>query len=227
MKPAALALAALAALCSAPARADDAKVESAVRMCGAMPSDADRLHCYDHVRDDLLGVKPSAETATTVPAPAPGIDMNDKGAWQTSSATNPVDDTKTVSAYLVADTGRSTFGDSVVFYARCKSNKTEAYIAWNDYLASDSGDVYNDWKNVTVRIGDQKATQEHWSTSTDQKATFAPDWAGDLLKRMMTADRFVAVVTPYNESPVTAVFNTHGMRAALTDLMATCKWSAT
>ncbi len=94
-----------------------------------------------------------------------------------------------------------------------------------EYLGDDSDSVYGNWKYVTVRIGSQKAVKQRWGVSTDSKATFAPNWAGSLLKSMAKADTFLIQTTPYGESPVTAIFHTAGLQNALVPLAKACGWS--
>lgn len=141
-------------------------------------------------------------------------DPVDTGDWIVSRKTNPVDDSPTVSISLLAESGESRYGEKVAFVARCKSNTTDAYAVWNTYVGDDSSTPYAEWKRVTVRIGDNVATNEQWDVSTDKRATFAPDWAGDLLKRMVKSDRLVLQMTPYGENPITAIFNTSGLGVA-------------
>jgi hypothetical protein len=147
------------------------------------------------------------------------------GKWIVRSETNPIDDTRTVIVRLSADSGQSRWGKPVDFYARCRSNRTEVYVVWHDYLGDDSLSVYSDFKYVTVRVGDLPAREERWDVSTSGDATFAPAWAGDLLKEMLGADRLVLRTTPHSESPITAVFDTRGLDMALRDLAATCNWN--
>jgi type VI secretion system protein VasI len=40
----------------------------------------------------------------------------------------------------------------------------------------------------------------------------------------MDADNLVAQITPYNESPVTAIFDTSGLENAIKPLRETCNW---
>lgn len=160
-----------------------------------------------------------AEDLPVSPAP----DGADK--WRSRSSTNPLDDSKSVVLSLDADSGATRFGDTITFYARCRSNKTEVYVYWGTYLGDDSHDVYQDWKNVVVRVGAGKARTERWGVSTDSKATFAPGWGGDLLKELLDQDRLVLQTIPYNEAPVTAIFDISGLRAHLGELAATCGWS--
>jgi TonB family protein len=44
---------------------------------------------------------------------------------------------------------------------------------------------------------------------------------------MAEAETFLAQVTPYNENPITAIFDTRGMAAALKPLAKTCGWLET
>ena len=149
----------------------------------------------------------------------------DPGKWRVSRSTNPIDDSPTVVLSLTADSGRSRFGNPVRFIARCQSNTTEAYAVWHDYVGDDSRDVYDEWKWVEVRVGGAPSERQRWGVSTDKQATFAPDWAGSLLKRMVGEERMVLQVTPCGESPVTAVFDIRGLETPLKELAETCNWS--
>lgn len=107
------------------------------------------------------------------------------GAWRVRTETNPIDDMQTVTLSLAVEAGTSRSGNPLTFIARCKSNTTEAYVVWGDFLGDDSNDVYSEWKRVTVRIGSGQAREERWGMSTDRNATFAPSWAGNLLKELL------------------------------------------
>lgn len=147
-----------------------------------------------------------------------------KGDWITSDDVNPVDDSATRRAFLVADEGTSARGESVTMTIRCQSNKTELYVNWQDYLGDDSHDVYSDWKLVTQRVGEAKAKTVRWDISTDNNATFARSPIG-LIKEMLKADRLVLQTTPYNENPTTAVFKLEGMKEAISPIAKECGWS--
>ncbi len=148
-----------------------------------------------------------------------------RGAWRKSEKINPIDDSKTVTLALAAESGTSRSGEPITFIARCQSNTTEAYAVWGDYLGDDSNDVYSEWKRVTVRIGSDKAHEQKWTVSTDRQATFAPDWSANLLKKLLDQDRLVLQTTPYGQSPVTAIFDITGLRSVLGDLAETCNWT--
>ncbi|EPX76802.1 type VI secretion system-associated protein TagO [Salipiger mucosus] len=147
------------------------------------------------------------------------------GKWDVSTDVNPMDDSKTVLLRLMSDSGTGGFQDRpIVFIGRCKSNTTEVYVVWHDYLGDDSNDVYQDWKYVTVRLGDGKAQRQKWSTSTDSKATFSPMWGGELLKNMLGHDKMVLQTTPHSENPTTAIFDIRGLENVLGELASTCNW---
>lgn len=191
-------------------------LEKSVAACAVISGDLDRLDCFDTLAatHDLDGPKP-------VSAPIEGT-----GKWNVRTTSNPIDDSKTVIVSLTADSGTSKWGSRISFIARCQSNKTEAYVIWHDYLGDDSSDVYSNWKYVTVRLGDQKAQRQRWGVSTDSQATFAPNWAGTLLKQIALVDKMVIQTTPYGESPVTAIFDTRGFESAVQPLAETCSWDA-
>jgi type VI secretion system protein VasI len=192
-------------------------LDKSIAKCAVLSGDLDRLQCFDEVAESF-GLSGPQQVTTS---------GGRSGSWQIQHDINPVDDSERVTMVLEANSGTSQWGNPVVFVARCQSNKTEAYIDWGEYLGDDSYDVYEDWKYVTIRIGEQKATKQQWGVSTDGEATFAPDWAGDLLKEMATANTFLAQTTPHSESPVTAIFDTGAMAAGLQLLAKTCNWSGT
>lgn len=164
------------------------------------------------------GLKTAGGTSDAESKPPP------TGAWITSEEVNPVDDSKTHFASIIAGDGTASGGEPITLTIRCKSNKTELYVNWNDFLGDDSHDVYNDWKNVTVRVGAAEATTQRWGISTDSQATFAPGSPVGLIQKMGKADRLVLQTTPYNENPVTAIFTLKGMGVATKALSDSCGW---
>jgi len=98
---------------------------------------------------------------------------------------------------------------------RCKSAKAELFINWNNYLGSEAV--------VTSRVGTAAASQRQWGLSTDEKAAFYPRNPAQLIEELTRVDRFVAQVTPYNESPVTPSFDVTGLADAAVPFFETCK----
>lgn len=173
--------------------------------CAAIEGDLARLECFDN-----LAKKKNLDGRQTQPTHIEG-----KGKWNVSVDVNPIDDSKTVTLVLDADSGKNRWGKPVFLVARCKSNTTDFYIGWNDYLGSEA--------DVLTRVGDNKAVTQRWSMSTNSQATFHRKPI-PFLKEMLTSSKLVAQVTPYNENPVTAIFNTAGLENAIKPLRETCNW---
>lgn len=173
--------------------------------CAVTDGDLSRLECFDNLAQEKnLDGRQAQPTA-----------ISGKGKWDVSVDVNPIDDSKTVILALPADSGKSRWGDAIFLIARCKSNQTDLYIGWNDYLGSKA--------NVLTRMGDNKAATKRWDMSTTKKATFH-NKPITFLKEMLQSNKLVAQVTPYNENPVTAVFNTSGLENAIKPLRETCNW---
>lgn len=167
---------------------------------------------------------PTGEGGTTS-SPVQKPNQHDgSGTWSLQKSNNPLDDTETITISLNSKFGVSRNGDPIVFVGRCKSNKTEVFVDWRDYLGDDSRDVYSAWKNVTIRIGKSPARGQRWGISTDRKATFAPDWPGKLLRDLLDQDELILQTTPYGGNPTTAIFDVSGLRNVLGELATACGW---
>jgi type VI secretion system protein VasI len=185
-------------------KADDLRPE--IARCAALSGDLERLECFDQLarRNQLDGPQEAAARIEGV------------GKWQVSDRTNPIDDSRTITLVLTADSGRSRFGNPIALILRCQSNTTELYINWHSFLGREA--------NVLTRLGNEDAVTNRWSLSTDSQATFHPRGAIDFIKQMLQSTRLVAQVTPYSESPITAIFDTTGLENAITPLRETCGW---
>lgn len=175
--------------------------------CAALEGELQRLVCYDGLAKKNgwasgRRVDPSGTSA---------------GKWVVSREVNPVNDSDIVSLVLQADSGQGKFGKRVILVVRCKDNTTEMYIRWHDYLGSSA--------KVVSRIGGNPARTDRWSLSTDHQATFFPRSPISTLLEMMKHDRYLAQVTPYNENPVTAIFDTAGLNEAIQPLRELCEWT--
>lgn len=169
-------------------------------VCASITNDAKRLACYDRLTQSL-GLNPPTS-------------VEGKGKWQVGVETNPLDDSTSVFLMLVADSGTSTWGNRVSLVLRWESNKLEAYINWHDYL--------EDGTAVTWRIGTKEARTSVWGLSTDNEATFYPYDVAGFIQELLGTSRFVAQVTPYEESPITAVFDITGLKNAIRPLEKAC-----
>jgi type VI secretion system protein VasI len=173
--------------------------------CAVTSGDLARLECFD-----ALARSKNLDGPQSLPTNVSGT-----GKWDVNVEKNPIDDSTTVYLILEAEGATSRLGNPVALVARCKSNKTVLYINWNDYLGSEV--------TVVTRVGSSKAVTQSWGISTDKKSSFHPNPIA-FLKKMLTTNKLVAQVTPYNESPVTAIFDTTGLENAIKPLRKTCSW---
>jgi type VI secretion system protein VasI len=177
--------------------------------CAAIAGDLARWECYDQLAESLGLNGPQTVS----------IDTGFVGEWNVSVSTNPIDDTTNVQLLLQADSARSILGEPVRIVIRCRSGDTNLFIQWHAYLG--------DRANVLSRVGSEQAQTQTWSISTDLQSTFYPGPESaviDFVKELIEVDRFVAQVTPYNENPVTAIFDLTGLRNAISPLRETCDW---
>lgn len=174
-----------------------------VEACASTINKSERSVCYDALAS-RHGLGTSLPPEST------------EGGWISSSKQDPLTDETIITAMLFSETGSSRRGDQPVLIVRCSGKNTEMFINWHDYLGSDA--------LTTFRIGQEKAITSNWTVSTDKKAAFYPGSPIGALKRIIQSDTFAASVTPYNESPITAVFNSKGSPEALADLRKNCGW---
>ena len=127
----------------------------------------------------------------------------------------PLDDTNILYLSIRSYQGIDKGGMPISLGIRCNSNKTEMFISWNYYLG---GDVW-----VTARIGEEKAEKERWNLSSDKRSSFKLRPIS-MIKRLIKVDRYIAEVVPYNENPMTSIFNVRGLSEAIKPLRKDCGW---
>ena len=171
--------------------------------CASIVGVLERLECYDQLakKNNLFGQQEVS------------INLDDTGKWSVSRKINPLDDSETVTLILQADSGENYLGKKVYIVIRCQSSEISLYIGWNNYLGSEA--------HVTTRVGTEKAIKKTWSLSTDSQATFATK-PTKLINEMLGNQKFIAQITPYNESPLTAVFDISGIDNAVKPIIDVC-----
>jgi type VI secretion system protein VasI len=173
--------------------------------CSSKDNSTQRLKCFDDLSKKYNQASISIDTTS-----------KSKGAWITSTDTDPLTDKPIYFAQLDAIEGKGRFGDKITLTIRCKNRKTEAYIDWATFLGTDE-------INVTSRVDKSSAAKNSWSISTNNKATFMPQ-AAMSLKKFVNSTGFVVNLTPYNENPITAVFDITGAEEAFSEIRQECKW---
>jgi type VI secretion system protein VasI len=173
--------------------------------CAANNNSVQRLSCFDDLAKKYGQVPTTIQTTT-----------GNTGNWRTSTDTDPLTDKSVHYALLDATDGRGRFGEKVHMTVRCKNGKTEAYVNWATFLGSDS-------ITVTSRIDKAQAEKAYWNISTDHKASFMPSPV-PTLKKMTGGTTYAVNLTPFSESPITAIFDIAGAEEAFKDIRRDCKW---
>lgn len=190
--------------------------------CAKLGSDLQRLICFDALAAAHAdAATPSAQPSASPPPAGPAADTpTGPGNWQVIQETNPMDDSQTVILVLPESGAGDRLGRKAELYLRCRSATMEAFISWQDYLASDGG-YDTDAKDVTLRWDSDVPNVQRLSTSTDATATFlgAPT---SFYKSLLQHQKLVAQVVPYNAGPRTAVFDLPGLAQIAAPLRTAC-----
>ena len=160
-----------------------------------------------------------APTATPTPTKTPKPTLTplpQTGEWETTKSLDPLTDKPSITAVLKAN-DKQRLG----LILRCKNGEVDLFITWGDYLGSDD-------PKVTWRIDDERPKTRSWSLSTNKAGTFYPSMIngitpGAFIAQLAAADRFVVQVTPYNEGPVTAVFDLKGIDVIAPQVLELCR----
>ena len=176
--------------------------------CAVITDPEHRLRCYDVLRKG-----PDSSQGENQPAQSAGRRI---GNWIViEERTNLAGDSKPVLLVLAAHEGRSLSGKAPLLILRCQRGNLDVYINWIDYLGPVPADV-------STQLGAGSAERKTWKHSTDNRATFYPGNKTKLVKSLLTVDRFSAQVTPFRQSPITAVFELQGLADALAPLRSAC-----
>jgi type VI secretion system protein VasI len=143
-------------------------------------------------------------------SPAAARAPNKPAGWQLTTATSPIDDSKTFILSRAADTpvGSGFMRSTPTLIIRHKERVLEVYINFGMYLGSDS-------TIVTTRMGSSPAKSAEWGLSTDGKAIFCPTPSHRFVKSLLANDRLVVRLTPFGESPVTSTFELRGLASTI------------
>jgi type VI secretion system protein VasI len=174
-------------------------------VCAAKSNSVQRLSCFDDLAKRYGQAPMTIET-----------NLGSRGNWETSTDTDPLTDKSIHYASLSATDGRGRFGEKIRMTVRCKNGKTEVFVDWATFLGSES-------ISVTSRIDKDQAEKSYWSISTDHKASFMPQPI-PTLKKLANGSSYAVNLTPYSDSPVTAIFDISGAEAAFKDIRRDCKW---
>lgn len=159
-------------------------------------------------------VKPAA------PSVKPTVNTAESSKWHHEETISPIDDSKTVTAYIEADEPvPNQLGMPVypLLVFRCNKNKTEAYIKWDRFI------TLHDPK-VTTRINKQHAVKRRWTASTDGTGTFAPSGYSFARRLLGHNGELIVQTMPYASTHITTVFDINGFDEAIQPIRSACHW---
>ncbi len=188
-----------------------AQTEQSMAQCVAIMDDLERLACYDEHAISvglevtaLIPIEPGTLTVST--------DVNTAADPSANPSTEP--STVTITSYSVS--GTSSEGDAITMVMRCRRNRTELYIRWQDYLGS--------WAYVRTRVGGDDRGTRQWNLSADARSSYYPRGTVGFIEDMIEAGSAEFEVTPYVQDPVTAVFDMSELGNAIGPLREACGW---
>lgn len=148
-------------------------------------------------------------TPTSTPTPV-------TGAWLVSQTKDPMDDSISYSAIIMASSGKGQYGP-VSFYASCSKGRTFVLIGWNTFVNTKS-------HYVTYRIGSAKAISDTWDASKAGTSSILDFKTPEFLQSVMVDTQLVVQTSPFSAPMITATFDTTGMAEALKPIRAACGW---
>lgn len=201
-------MACLLALSPAPARAQADYKELGLRMknCRAITSLITRSQCYDAVVLDF-----DLESLSRLDI---GKGM---GKWKVTTEKSPVDDTPNVFASIMSDEyiqNRKGKASKPSLILRCKEQKVEGYLLWDDKLG------YVDVL-VNTRIGRGEQEGARWKLSADKMAAFIPDPA-NFAQRLIGQDSLYTSIWIPSTDPLVSTYDIRGAALALQPMLDAC-----
>jgi type VI secretion system VasI family protein len=196
---------------------DSESLEEAVGKCVYITKTIERLECYDDAARDFDIME--AEDLDVI-----DTDL-DTGRWTIKSEFSDLDNKRTYFLSLDSEE-RATYNDGttsrpllVISCIADKRNDASLYIVWDKQLAPKMRSIY-----IKTRFDREAQYAEHWSLSSDKKATFSPEPRAvirDMIKsRYLRVD---ALMSKYN-TVNNVTFDLTGFKNAVRVVKDECGW---
>lgn len=183
---------------------------SVVSLFGEEPSKKefgikDKIGSIYQITDDKQRLQAFDDLAKSLNFSKVNKNSEEKGAWEVSVKKDPMDDSNKITISLdPSEKVAGFYSPSLII--RYSQNKMEIYFYWGNYLAENN--------KITLRYDQEKAFSETWTMSSDNTATFCPKPSKFILK-LLKHDKIAVQVTPYNEGPMTVVYDISGLKGVL------------
>lgn len=129
-------------------------------------------------------------------------------SWNIEVDRDPITDGEQIVINNEATEGVNPYGKAPKLFIRSVNNQLELWVYWGAYFSEDDN-------SVTHRVGTAQPITMAWTLSSDNQGTFFPSDTTSLVRALLNVERLVIRALPYNESPITAVFNTTGLRESI------------
>lgn len=174
----------------------------AFAVCKKIPSDADRLKCFD-----TMGKKAENQDSSTEPNPV-------KGKWTFRESKSPIDDSDQLVAMLQGEAGEA------LLILRCWENKSEAVFIPPDLVISGTGNRYD----LLIRINGESPASVAGIGSTNGRAIFVPN-ARDFMKLLPDQGKLFIRATGFQGRSSDGAFLLNDVTAARNRIAETCRWT--
>lgn len=166
--------------------------------------DAERLQAFDLWAESFI--------ANPTGSPKNTPEQSTTTEWFVERNLDPLTDDPRVVFFNTAIEGYNSYGKAPVLLIRQRGASLDVWVSFDDYFSEDD-------RAVSVRFDANPMRSEQWLLSTDNTALFSPSRPTKLssvhiIDEMLGAERFVIRATPYNETPITAVFDISGLKDA-------------
>lgn len=190
----------LSVTCAATAEAQFEALAFAV--CKRIPSDADRLKCFD-----TIGKKSEDQASSTEPTPV-------KGKWTFRESKSPVDDSDQLVAMLQGETGEA------LLILRCWEHNSEAVFIPPELVISGTGNRYD----LLIRINSDSPASVAGIGSTNGRAIFVPN-ARDFMKLLPDQGKLFIRATGFQGRSSDGMFLLNDVTTARSRIAETCRWT--
>lgn len=187
----------------------------AIQECRLLTDQQQRFQCYDNAEQALAG----AQNVT-----------RDIGKFDYESNSDPITGQTEHSVFLRSDRGLNRRRNPIELELTCDSTRPGEYqlvLNWGEFLPSSEPEV-------TTRIGQGESVTGIWQTDRFRERTIFPGAASgfskvELVNRLETETEagnatLVFRTTPYNYSPITAVFDMTGFSDVIEPMRTSCQF---
>ncbi|MCK1519519.1 type VI secretion protein [Bradyrhizobium sp. 17] len=174
----------------------------AFTVCKKIPTDADRLKCFDAIGPKAKTTEEEAKDPTPV-----------KGKWVYTESKSPIDDSAEVTALLLGEPGE------VLLVFRCKENRTEAVFVPDGVFIGASNRV-----DLLIRIDSNPPETISAQAGTNGRALFIAPPA-DFMRLLPDNGKLFLRASGFQGRQSDGTFALADVSAARDKVAETCHWS--